>query len=72
MSRSDTRGRPSRAWRDVLLRTTVECWRIEDGHHAEKKLQAQSVDGALPPENLAFARKRARYQGFGSSIAPLG
>jgi hypothetical protein len=40
MSRSDTRGRPSWAWRDVLLRTTVECWRIEDGHHAEKKLQA--------------------------------
>ena len=37
---ADQRGRPSRAWRDVLLRTTVECWRIEDGHHTEKKLQA--------------------------------
>jgi hypothetical protein len=25
---------------NVLLRTTVECWRIEDGHHTEKRLQA--------------------------------
>jgi hypothetical protein len=29
-----------RAWREVLLRPTVECWPIEDGHRTEKKLQA--------------------------------
>ncbi len=41
-------------------------------HYDSPHARSKEIHPSLPPENLAFARKRARYQGFGSSIAPLG